>query len=157
MCNEHNFNRSFGHGCFPFATKDISTMMQIGERFARHFIGRCGNSVPYNLEELADEYLITIPLSGRTKEDVKISLIGNNLNITAKKPKTEEKTKDASEKRADQFSWYFFKFIDVNLDIPLPANADENAIKSIMSNGLLRIKIGKKPSKTININDEGNN
>ena len=42
------------------------------------------------------------------------------------------------------------------MDIPLPADADENSITSKMANGLLRIRVGKKPAKPIDIN-EGNN
>jgi len=45
---------------------------------------------------------------------------------------------------------------DVNLDIPLPSNADKDQIKSKMKDGLLRIKIGKKLSKKVDINIEEN-
>jgi HSP20 family molecular chaperone IbpA len=43
------------------------------------------------------------------------------------------------------------------MDIPLPADANEDSIVSKMANGLLRIRIGKKPAKPININEEGSN
>ncbi len=158
MCQQHGFSSGQKHGCFPFVGGDVSKIMRMGEKFMRHFMGRCGSQIPYNLEDLDNEYLITIPLPGRDKEDVKVSLIGRTLNITAKKPKTDEKSDDdVAKERTGHYSWSHFKFIDVNMDIPLPVNADENVIKSVMSKGLLRIKIGKNPSKTININDEGNN
>jgi len=43
------------------------------------------------------------------------------------------------------------------MDIPLPADADENTISSKLTNGLLRITIGKKLAKKIDINEEQNN
>ena len=39
---------------------------------------------------------------------------------------------------------------------PLPSDAVEDNIKSVMSNGVLKIKIGKKSPKNINVDDEQN-
>ena len=93
------------------------------------------------------------------KEDVNVSLIGNSLNIKAAEPKTDEKetSEDKTKEYRHPFLKYFFTFIDVDMDIPLPADADLDSIKSIMSNGVLKIKFGKKPSRNIDINTEGNN
>ena len=155
MCNEKGHGQHFGHGCFPFGVKDIPQMIQKFGRHMKECCGRLGSWVPHNLTKTEDGYLITIPLSGRTKEDVNVSLIGACLNVKASKPKNIEETKDDKEKQGIPFFSHFFSFIDVDMDINLPADADLDSIKSIMTNGLLRIKIGKKPSKTINT--EGNN
>ncbi|KKM71779.1 hypothetical protein LCGC14_1427250, partial [marine sediment metagenome] len=45
-----------------------------------------------------------------------------------------------------------FTFIDVNMDIALPADADTDTIVSKMANGLLKITFGKKPAKKIDVN-----
>jgi HSP20 family molecular chaperone IbpA len=145
-------------GCFPFDPQ----MMHKMKRMAKHFMrGFMGNQIPYNLEDLGDSYLITVPLAGRTKEDVKVSLLTNNLNIKAEKPKIPEREK-LKEKPEEEGSpneccgpsfWKGFTFIDVNMDIPLPAGADTETIVSKMANGLLKITFGKKPAKKIDISD----
>ena len=144
------------YGYFNFTPRDIARM----KRMAHHFMGNfMGNFVPHNLEDLGDSYLITIPLPGRTKEEVSVSILDKNLNISAKKPKIPE-SQNKESKQEDQYwspPWKGFTFIDVNMDIPLPSDADENTITSRMANGLLRIVMGKKPAKNININEESNN
>ena len=146
-----------GHGHFPKAF-----MHGFGKMMGHHWkqcCGMLGNWIPHNLEDKEDSYLITIPIPGRTKEDVTVSLIGRNLNVTAKKPKDEQK-KEGEETKEDEtpgFLRKFFKFINVNMDIPLPTDANEESIKSAMAHGVLKIRIGKKEPKNININDDVNN
>ena len=158
MCHGKGVKFEHGHewGPFPF----MRGIPQVMRRFAHHMeecMGRVGSWIPYNLESREDGYVITVPLPGRTKEDVSVSLIGNSLNIKAKKPKTDGVTTEESGQTQHPFMRFFFKFIDVDMDIPLPANADLDSIKSVMANGLLKVKVGKKPSKRIDINDAGNN
>jgi len=143
-------------GCFPFDPR----MMHKMKKMAQHFMkGIMGNQIPHNLEDLGDSYLITVPLAGRTKEDVKVSLLTNNLNIKAEKPKIPEREK-LKDKPDDEGSsneccspsfGKGFTFIDVNMDIPLPADTDTDSIVSKMANGLLKIIFGKKPAKKIEI------
>lgn len=168
MCHEgrdhpkhRHHHPKYGGFCFPFTGRDIGKIKQMAGHFMKNFMGGFGRYVPYNSEDLGDSYLITIPLPGRTKEDVEVSLIGRNLNIKAKRPKiiekeeSAEKARDESESHPFPFPWRGFTFIDVNMDIQLPADADEDSISSKIANGLLRIKLGKKPAKSINIDDEG--
>ena len=159
MCHGKGSEHHFGHGCFPFAGKDFPHMMKRIGRHIHECMGRFGSWVPYNLEKLETGYLIVVPLPGRTKEDVNVSLIGNSLNIKAAKPKTDEKetSEEKTKEHRHPFLKYFFTFIDVDMDIVLPADADLDSIKSIMSNGVLKIKLGKKPSRNIDVNNEGNN
>ena len=42
------------------------------------------------------------------------------------------------------------------MDIPLPGDANEDDIKSAISNGVLKIRIGKKPPTKINVESENN-
>ncbi|MFX0037403.1 MAG: Hsp20/alpha crystallin family protein [Candidatus Hermodarchaeota archaeon] len=158
MCDErHHRPRDFAH-CYQFGPDDIAQM----KRMARHFMrGFMGAHVPYNVEDLGDIYLITVPLAGRTKEDVKVSLLNKHLNIKAEKPKIPEReklNKTQEETKLEQeccmpFFWKGFSFIDVNMDIPLPADADADKLVSKMANGLLKITIEKKPAKNIDINE----
>jgi len=157
MCNEKGHEPHIGYGFFPFGGKDMHQMMRKFNRHMKECFGRLGSWVPYHLHKAETEYLITVPLPGRTKEDLNVSLIGGCLNVKATKPKNAEKIKKDEVTPGFPFLRHFFSFIDVDMDIDLPADADLDSIKSIMTNGLLRIKMGKKPSKTINVDTEGNN
>jgi HSP20 family molecular chaperone IbpA len=137
-------------------------MMHKMKKMAKHFMrGMMGNQIPYNLEDLGDSYLITVPLAGRTKEEVKVSLLTNHLNVKAEKPKIpeREKLKEKPEEESPPGEWFNpgfwkgFTFIDVNMDIPIPADTDTDSIVSKMANGLLKITFGKKPAKKIDISD----
>ena len=145
-------------GCFPFDPQMMHKMKKMAKHFMRGFMG---NQIPYNLEDLGDSYLITVPLAGRTKEDVKVSLLTNHLNIKAEKPKIPEmeklKEKPEEEGSANECCGPSFgkgfTFIDVKMDIPIPSDTDTETILSKMSNGLLKITFGKKPAKKIDISD----
>ena len=161
----HGPRGSHGHrgrggmaGCFPFDPRMMHKMQKMAKHFMRGFMG---NQIPYNLEDLGDSYLITVPLAGRTKEEVKVSLLTNHLNIKAEKPKIPEREKlkekpeeegSANECCSPSFG-RGFTFIDVNMDIPIPADTDTETIVSKMANGLLKITFGKKPAKKIDISD----
>jgi len=159
-CGPSHHNQNFGprrmHGCMPFNPRDIAKMKRMAHQFMGNFMG---NYIHHNIEDLENEYLITVPLPGRTKEDVTVSLINKHLNIKANKPKVPEHEKVTEEPKKQGFPFMFkgFTFIDVNMDVPLPADADENNISSRMTNGLLRVKIGKKTAKPIDISEEPNN
>jgi len=154
MCDDRNFGPRMMQGCIPINPRDITKMKRMAHHFMRDFMG---GSIYHNIEDLGSVYLITVPLPGRTKEDVKVSLINKHLNVTASKPKVPERenSKEKSEKQG--FAFRGFTFVDVNMDVPLPADADENTISSKLTNGLLRITIGKKLAKKIDINEEQNN
>ena len=177
MCDEHGFrppragnHRPGGHhvghppgigigamcGCGP---KEMKMFGQMARKWMHAFMGGYEGGVPYNLEDKGDHYLVSIPLAGRTKEDVKVSLINNTLNVKADKPKFDGEEASKAEKKAEgpiPFTANFFRFVKVDMDIQLPVDADKDTIKSLMQNGLLRIKVGKKPPKNIDV-DEVNN
>ena len=148
-------------GCFPFSPEQMHKMKHMAKHFMRGFMGGHGSHIPHNIEDLGENYLITVPLAGRTKEDVKVALINNHLNIKAAKPKiveleNVEKKPEGEDSPGNCCSPHFFKgftFVDVDMDISLPIDADVDTIVSKMANGLLKITFGKKPAKNINISD----
>lgn len=156
MCDDKHYNPRYMHGCIPFNPKDVARMKRMAHRFMGNFMG---SYIHHNIEDLGDDYLITVPLPGRTKDEVTVSLINKHLNIKASKPKVpeHEKVKKEPEQQGFPFMFKGFTFVDVNMDVPLPADADENKISSRMTNGLLRVKIGKKPAKPIDITEDQNN
>jgi HSP20 family molecular chaperone IbpA len=157
MCHEDPKKYKF---MFDFHPKDIAGFGKMAGHFMKQFMTGCGYPIPYNIEDLGDNYLITIPLPGRTKDQVKVSLIDKILKITAAKPEIPKK-KGEEEKPKERPShphpWFGFRFVEVDLDIPLPPDADENLIDSKIANGLLSITIKKKPAKHIDITEIGNN
>ena len=166
MCNEnprgqhhnpHHWHRGWA-GCFSFTPQQMRKMKHMAKHFMKGFLG---SHIPYNVEDLGDSYLITVPLAGRTREEVKVSLINKHLNIKAEKPKIpekeslkeEEKEQDPHKEWFGPMFWKGFTFIDVNMDIPLPADADTDTIVSKMANGLLKVTFGKKPPKKIDVSE----
>ena len=145
-------------GCFQFGPHDIAKMKQFAKNFMHGFMG---SHLPHNIEDLGNTYLITMPLAGRTKEEVKVSLINNHINIKAEKPKIPERehlneTSDEEKTVQDCCGPFFrkgFSFIEVNMDIPLPVDADTDTLVSKMANGLLKITMQKKPAKNIDISE----
>jgi HSP20 family molecular chaperone IbpA len=145
-------------GCFTLTPEQIHKMKHMAKHFMRGFLGR---HIPYNVEDLGDSYLVTVPLAGRTKEEVKVSLINKQLNIKAEKPKIPEKENvKEQEKESDPHNewcgpmfWKGFTFINVNIDIPLPADANTDTIVSKMANGLLKVTFGKTPPKKIDVTE----
>jgi HSP20 family molecular chaperone IbpA len=160
MCNEkhHGHGHKGFAGCFNFGPQDIVKM----KRMAKHFMhGFMGSHIPYNIEDLGVSYLITVPLAGRTKDEVKVSLINKHINIKADKPKIPEREnfKENTEEKESNQDWCTpsfrrgFTFIDVDMDIPLPIDADTETLVSKMANGLLKITMSKKPAKKIDISE----
>jgi len=145
MCN-------YACGC-----QDIPMMSPLARKYMKIFMNKYESAALYNIEDIGNEYLITILLPGRSKEDVQLSLVNHSLNIKASKPKRDdaEYQKDIkSDNKPRMFRIKNFVFIDVDMDIELPENADLNTIESKMSMGILEIKIGKNPVKPLNIHDE---
>lgn len=135
---------------------EISKMVRGVMEHVRDCFGNFKGWVPYDVEEFEGYYVIKVPLPGLTKEDVKVSLINGTLNISTsiKKKEPNETEQKTHGKGPYPFMGQWFSEIwerPINVDIPLPVNANKEAIKSIMKNGLLKIKIEKKPPKRIDV------
>lgn len=156
MCQEHTKFRSPFHGafCHPPNPEQMGNIGNFLHDTMKHVFRGFGSQVPYNVEDQGEIYLITVLLPGRGKEDVDISLIGNNLHIKAEKPSIAGVS---SKNKQDKFLNRLFTFIDVDMEISLPGNADETKIKPKIVNGVLLIKVSKKVAKNIDINDTDNN
>ena len=170
MCNEYGQGHRPGHrqshgcgpqafiGCMPFGGHGAMGLKGNFFKHMRRWMQDFASNILYNIEDLGETYLITVLLPGRTKDDVKVSLLDGYINVNAPKPKTAKKEGDKEENKEDIHSFIrkTFIFVDVDMDIPLPAGTDTEVIKSAMSNGLLKIKLGKKPAKNIDISEENN-
>ena len=74
--HKHHGPKGYAGCCSP---GDIAQMKRMAKHFMRNVMG---SFVPHNLEDLGTEYLITVPLAGRTKENVQVSIINKTLNIS---------------------------------------------------------------------------
>lgn len=146
--------------CSPPGFKGMHGIGKMAGHFMKQFMGQCGCGIPHNVEDLGDTYLLTVPLAGRSKDQVKVSLIDRVLKITAEKPDVPERKTEAEKPKEGlphPPPWFGFRFIEVDMEVPLPPDADENAIESKIANGLLRVTIKKKPAKNIDITENGGN
>ena len=63
-------------GCHPpMGLRGMHGLGKMAGHFMKQFMGQCGCGIPHNVEDLGDSYLLTVPLPGRTKDQVKVSLI----------------------------------------------------------------------------------
>jgi HSP20 family molecular chaperone IbpA len=162
MCEDPRFKAKYAH-CGPqMHFGDIRGMIGGVMHHMKNCCEKLEHWIPHTLDEYEDYFLIKIPMPGYTKEDIDISLISDNINIKAKKSQAfkekEKPIKKGSVKRGPEFFlmgdiWKVWDR-DFDLDIPLSPNANHEDIRPKISNGLLRIKLGKKAPKNININEE---
>lgn len=79
----------------------------------------------YHLEKEDDHYVLELPVPGLTREDIKVKLVKNNLNVKIE-------TNDSR--------WTS----PINKVFGLPDEADRKGIKASVENGVLLINIPKK-------------
>ena len=100
-----------------------------------------GNWIPaVNVEESADELLLTAELPGMPEEDVNVNIENNILTIRGEKREAHEETDDGgryhvSERRYGSFHRRF----------TLPWSVDAEAIRADFEDGLLTVRLPKAP------------
>ena len=121
------------------------------ELFPKFFDAESRCSIPaVNIVENKDEYRIDVAAPGLNKEDFKIQLENNVLNVSSEK---EEKREEKDERiMRKEFSYCSF-----NRSFTLPMTVNSEKIKAIHKDGILQIVIPKKeearekPSREIKI------
>ncbi|WP_457557300.1 Hsp20/alpha crystallin family protein [Candidatus Harpocratesius sp.] len=122
-----------------------------------HILHQYAPFMPYDLEETADEYLITMPLPGFKADAVHISLSRNSINIEAEPPNTSEKAKNTEEKEKARKIVSMGKYIwnrPVKVEIPVNDEIEEGKVKARLKNGLLKVSFTKKPKITVKVEEE---
>ena len=79
--------------------------------------------------ELEDSYQFVLPIPGLTKEDVKVKLDKNVLDISYTIEKQEGKP--------------YFVYSNYQKNFTLPKNADLESVKAVVENGVLAVTIKK--------------
>ncbi|MBN2657347.1 MAG: Hsp20/alpha crystallin family protein [Spirochaetales bacterium] len=138
-------------------TRPVNTMDELLDSF---FYGRpvpsqkpVYSSFPVDVEEQENSYVLVAELAGFKDEEVDITLNDGLLTITASRMKEAEKTDEPKEEvkylLRERVSREFRR------SFSLPKDADREAIKASLKDGLLYLAIGKKPEAkpvTIKIN-----
>ena len=95
-----------------------------------------------NVAETGDGYHIELAAPGLQKEDFKIDLDRNMLNISVEKKSEETESNKKYNKREYSYTSFVRSFT-------LPDSADDGQIEAEYNDGILRIKIAKREeSKT---------
>jgi HSP20 family protein len=107
-----------------------------------------GGSLPVQVRENDDEYIISAELPGVKKEQIRLNILPNHLTISVENNKMETKE--------DQINHIFQKKVSqqrLARTIPLPVTINEKMIKASYRDGLLTIRFPLDKGKTINIED----
>lgn len=102
----------------------------------------------YFYHETDDYIYICVELPGVAKEYCNIEICGGYLNVKAKTDYQITTINEISEK---EFDFIVNRNIEKKIDLKLN-NIDESKVTSCFINGILKIKLKKKPKTNININ-----
>jgi HSP20 family protein len=91
-----------------------------------------------NIKERKKDYLIELAVPGLNKEDIDIDIENNVMTISSQKKEEKEENDGTYTKR----EFYYNEFKRV---FTLPETADAEKIDAEYKNGVLKIKIDKKP------------
>lgn len=90
-----------------------------------------------DIYETKDEYVFKLELPGISKEDVKVELNGDKLNISGDR-KEEKEVKREEYHRVERVCGTFAR------SFQLPKNADGQKVKAGMKDGILELRIPKR-------------
>jgi HSP20 family protein len=90
-----------------------------------------------NIKESDKQFNIELAVPGFSKEDFKISMDGDVLNISAQK-------KSETEKKEEKYTRKEYSYNSFSRSFTMPANANAEAIDARYENGILMLDIAKK-------------
>jgi HSP20 family protein len=105
-------------------------------------------SIPVQVRETEDMYMITAELPGIKKEQIRLNILPNQLTISIEN--------NESETKEDSYNHLFQKRVSqqrLSRTISLPVVINEKMVKASYRDGLLTITIPFVRGKTINIED----
>jgi HSP20 family protein len=96
-------------------------------------------SIPdIEVKETKDALVFTVDLPGVKPDEVDINVTGNRLTLSGKR---EEEERDES----DRFFAYERSYGSFSRSFTLPPGADPDSVKAEFDNGVLSIKVAKRP------------
>lgn len=94
---------------------------------------------PINLIEKEGEYTLSMEIPGMTKDDIEITISEDNALVLKGEKTCKEEAKEGEEYYYSEISYGSFR-----REIPLPQNANTEAIKASYDKGVLSISLPKK-------------
>ncbi|MGA9227762.1 MAG: Hsp20/alpha crystallin family protein [Mesobacillus sp.] len=104
------------------------------------------STIHVDVNETDTEYEVTAELPGIKKDQISIDVINNALTITVNKSETSTEVNDLEKTHRHRSSMQRF-----SRTIPFAQPINERKIRASYIDGLLKIKIAKKPGKKIDI------
>ena len=110
-----------------------------------------GKDLPaVNIKETGDAFSVELSAPGYRKEDLKVNITDGILRIGSER---REETKEEK----DQYTRKEFHFSSFERQFQLPETADEDQVKAVYEDGILKLTIGKrkaasaKPARKVDI------
>lgn len=123
----------------PTLSNSFSTML---DRFFDEAVRSNQNFVPsVDLKETDNAYEIDVSVPGMKKDDIKVELDGNTLQISGEKQQKDE-DKDKTYHRVETEYGYFHRSFN------LPESAKTEDINAEYEDGVLKINVPKDKEKT---------
>ncbi len=94
-------------------------------------------SVPVNIFEAEDLFMIIVPMPGLQEEDIDIIVLGNSLTVESRE---RADLKPESAKRYVRHEWRYGPY---RRTIELPAAVDADSAEATLGNGVLTIRLQK--------------
>ena len=124
----------------PFAESGIDDLFRGFFRPVR--VEKTPASIKMDVTEENGAYLVKAEIPGVGKEDIQVSIEGNQVTIGAE-VKREKDVKDGERVlRSERY------FGSVYRGFTLPVEVDESASEAKYENGVLQLKLAKKPANT---------
>jgi len=128
----------------------MNNLFEEGMLFPRSGATAMAGSIPIDIRETADRYIIYVPLPGVEPSDVDISVLGSNVRISGEM-KDRETSADVEEGQWLLRERRFGRF-DRSISLPMSVNSQEASASFVA--GVLTIQLPKMESsrpKTIPI------
>ena len=90
-----------------------------------------------NIKESDKQFNIELAVPGFSKEDFKINMEGDVLNISAQR-------KSETEKKEEKYTRKEYSYNSFSRSFTMPANANADAIEAKYDSGILKLDIAKK-------------
>lgn len=99
--------------------------------------GSLGGSVPVDVEDTGDEYVVTADLPGYDREDVDVQLAGERLTVSADHTESTETGDEGHYVRRER------RQRSVSRTVRLPEAVDESGTEARYQNGVLTVTLPK--------------
>ena len=100
-------------------------------------------SMPVNVFEAEDLFMIIVPMPGLQEEDIDISVLGNSLTVESRE---RADLKPRSGKRYLRHEWRYGPFRRM---VELPTAVDADSAEATLGNGVLTVRLQKAEAERV--------